>query len=362
MGKKRVFILGAGFSKQAGMPLATELTSLVLDGTELGELEDLQGWLDDFKQRLAAVVGVSGNADGFKPNVEQLFDFAAYDEELWRMKQQLCPVPRAHGDTPWNRAESIRTWLGYMEQQLPHVIWDVQQEADPNPVRRFTTCLRRGDVVITFNYDTLVESALSSENHPWNHGLNDKGNGGVTVLKMHGSVDWLLLPRRSEQQLAKFVKLFSKPDVDVEEHGAGTPEDELECVLELWRAKDNKACNVVMEEHRTWGNSELGLAGLGRHKPLHTLPGSAPTWSAAFEALKNADKVYVVGFSMSPYDSMTRFHFTAVMRLRSQPPDQVVVVDPNADKLKDVLSVVFGRPPELIALAAENVDWQDLLR
>ena len=28
MGKKRVFILGAGFSKQAGMPLATELTNL----------------------------------------------------------------------------------------------------------------------------------------------------------------------------------------------------------------------------------------------------------------------------------------------------------------------------------------------
>jgi len=29
MGSKRVFILGAGFSKQAGMPLATELTPLL---------------------------------------------------------------------------------------------------------------------------------------------------------------------------------------------------------------------------------------------------------------------------------------------------------------------------------------------
>ncbi len=50
MTKKRAFILGAGFSKQAGMPLATELTSLILAEEGLNEHEEMQAWLADFKQ------------------------------------------------------------------------------------------------------------------------------------------------------------------------------------------------------------------------------------------------------------------------------------------------------------------------
>ena len=344
--------------------MATELTSLILDKTELRDHDEMQSWVAGLRQRLATTETAAGNTTGFSLNVEQLFDFAAYDEELWRMKQQLCPVGRRHGTTPWGTAESISTWLGYMEEQLAHVIWDKQQETDDGPVEGFISHLRSEDVVITFNYDTLVESALASEGRPWNHGLNDKANGGVTVLKMHGSVDWLLLPRRPEQELQKFVKLFSKTDTNVRDNSSYVPNDEPEYAWELWRAKDHGACDSIISMDKS-GLSNFtyrsGLTGLGRHKPLHELPGSAPTWFAAFEALKNVNKVYVVGFSMSPYDSMTRLHFTAVMRSRSQPPEQVVVVDPNADELKYVMSVVFGQQPKPIPSAAQDVDWQQVL-
>ncbi len=365
MAAKRVFILGAGFSKQAGMPLATELTPLILDGTELRGLDDLQAWLADFRERLAAAEDAAGNADGFVLNVEQLFDFAQFDAELWRMRQQLCPVGRRHGpDTAWNKAEDIKTWLGYAEEELPHVIWDAQQKANLGPIQRFTDQLRPDDVVITFNYDTLVESVLSSDGKRWNHGLDDKDNGGVPVLKMHGSVDWIQLERRSEKELEKFVKLFSKTDRNVEDHGSQPPSDEEEHAWELWRAKGTETCNAVIGMDKC-GLSNFdyrrGLAGLGRYKPLHRLPGSGPTWLAGFEALKNADELYVVGFSMSPYDTMTRFHFTSVIRSRSRLPERAVVIDPNADELKDVMSVVFGQQPELIASAAQDVDWQQVL-
>jgi hypothetical protein len=120
MGKKRAFILGAGFSKQAGMPLATELTSLILTGTRLNGLSEMQEWMSDFQGRLAAISGASAVASRFQPNIEQLFDFAKYDEELWRMRQQLSPVGRNFGQTPWQTAEAIPTWLGYMEEELSH--------------------------------------------------------------------------------------------------------------------------------------------------------------------------------------------------------------------------------------------------
>jgi hypothetical protein len=360
---KRVFILGAGFSKQVGLPLATELTSLILEGTELKEVEDMQDWLADFKQRLAALEGKGGDASGFGINIEELFDFARYDIELWRMRQQLEPVDRGAGITAWRTAEDISTWLRYMEKELVHVIWDAQKKAGLEPIKRFTAELLPDDAVLTFNYDTLLECALSAQGKPWNHGLNDSSNGGVTVLKMHGSVDWILLERRPEKELEKFVKLFSKVDTNVAEHGA-QPRKEVEYAWELWRAKDTRACNAVIEmDKKGLSNFRyfLACAGLGRYKPLHELPGSGLTWITAFKALKEADEIYVIGFSMSPYDIMARFHFTSVVRARKKPPTRVVVVNPSDSGLGGIMSIVFGGPLKLVEAPAEDVDWEDVL-
>ena len=366
MTTKRVFILGAGFSKQVGMPLATELTSLILNEKRLGDHEEMQRWLTDFKRRLAVMEGVGNDASDSVLNIEQLFDFAKYDIELWRMKQQLSPVGRGFGpDTPSNMADHIETWLGYMEEELWHVIWDEQKKANfqLDAVIRFTECLSRNDAILTFNYDTLVEIALSAKEQKWNHGLNDRVDGSIQVLKMHGSVDWLLLERKPEAELEKFVKLFSKSDVNVEEHGHPAPQ-EGEYAWELWRAKDTDVCNAVIDMDRD-GLSNFsyrrGLVGLGNHKSLHKVPGSAQTWYAAFEALRSADEIYVIGFSMSAYDTMMRFHFASVIHDRPNPPSKVVIIDPGADRLAETARVVFGCYPTPVSHGAEEVDWQTML-
>ena len=345
------------------MPLATELTSLLLDGVGLRDNEDLQAWLASFKKRLAAVEGGEATS-GFVPNVEQLFDFAKFDEELWRMRQQLAPVGRKSGATPWSQAEDISAWLSYMEEDLAQVIGDAQQRASLEPIERFTSHLSSEDTVLTFNYDTLVECALSAQGKAWSHGLDDRGDGGVTVLKMHGSIDWIVLERRSEKELQNFVRLFSKKDNNVDEHGQ-KPSGEEEYDWELWRAKDIKTCSNVLSMHKG-GLSNfpyfLGLAGLGRYKPLHKLPGTAPTWLAAFEALKEAREIYVIGFSMSPYDTMARFHFTSVIAEREKPLTKAMVIDPNASSFASTFSSVFRRQPIPIVSSAEDIeDWSTLL-
>jgi len=382
----RVFILGAGFSKQADMPLATELTSLILGGRILRNDQEAQRWAADLKKRIAKLEG-TGAAD-FAQNVEQLFDCAAFDEELCRMRQQLVRVARSNGQTPWIQADKIKGWRRLMEYELAGVIWDRQQGADLHCIRRFTDRLSGDDKVITFNYDTLVERALSEQKKPWNHGLNDQGNGGTTVLKMHGSIHWMLLERRKESELdifvepssqedlqvgegvcgrryvRSFVKLFSKEDLMVSEQG-GEPPDEEEYRWELWGATDVLAGNPFMEEVYTcgWSNLErrLGLAGLGSYKPLHKLPGSAKTWDTAFQALNEAKEIYVIGFSMSPYDTMTRLHFSAVLHARQKPPLKTVVVDPNATALARDFHRVFGDTPELVPRQAQDIDWGQVL-
>lgn len=345
------------------MPLATELTSLVLQRKCLRELEELQNWLRDLESRISASEGGADDSSSYVLNIEQLFDYAVFDQEMWRVRQQLAPVGRMNGETPWSRAEGIEGWLDLLEDELRHVLWEAQCAAKRSPVEKFTKHLAPTDVVLTFNYDTLVETTLATQGKHWNHGLNDQHCGGITILKMHGSVDWILLERRPEQALEQFVKLFSKRDANVTEHG-GPPPNEREYHWELWRARDASTCRKIYQMDEGGLSTfryELGFAGLGRYKELHKLPGAAQTWGGAFTALKEAEEVYVIGFSMSPYDALTRFHFTARMRTREKQPDRVTIIDPNALSLAKGFHAVFGDPLTLIAKKAESVDWERLL-
>lgn len=52
MSSKRVFILGAGFSKMAGMPLATDLTNHLGGKFREDDLKDALEWLDYLQQRI----------------------------------------------------------------------------------------------------------------------------------------------------------------------------------------------------------------------------------------------------------------------------------------------------------------------
>ena len=118
MSTRRVFILGAGLSKQAGMPLATELTTLIINKFKEEKLDEALSWFDWLKQRIDWMEEAGGDI-----NIEQVFDFAHYDVCQWRMGQHRCPLGRMDGDTPWNCAEGIDAWLSYMEDFLRDVIW-----------------------------------------------------------------------------------------------------------------------------------------------------------------------------------------------------------------------------------------------
>ena len=72
---KRVFILGAGFSKQAGMPLATELTPLLRRTFEEYDHEEALAWLASLDERINWINQTSENAAP-SLNIEELFDFA----------------------------------------------------------------------------------------------------------------------------------------------------------------------------------------------------------------------------------------------------------------------------------------------
>jgi hypothetical protein len=363
---KRVFILGAGFSKPAGMPLATELLPLLCEKLQPDEDEpdEMREWLDDLQQRLAWLSGSDQQTGSFTANIEQVFHYAHFDIEVYRLRQDLASVGRGDGPgTPWKRAESILAWLSYLERDLCDVILEKDAEADLEPITRWAKTLGAHDSVVTFNYDTLVERALTEVGKPWNHGMPKEPDGGIAVLKLHGSIDWIVAHR--SDPLSKLDLLFDKENENRREHNTGHVEDDCR----LWRCRMREQLQKWISGRALQGVPEnasprtVGIAGLGAYKQLHQVPGLIFPWARGMNELYKADLGVVVGFSMSEFDAMAQMQFAeiACKRLEEGRPLSVIVIDPFANETtKERFRRVF-RFVEFVRSRHEFVDWNSLL-
>lgn len=360
--RKRVFILGAGFSKAAGMPDACGLTDLLLNAKFIRDNEGLQAWVASLRKRISVLHAEPETSGAVSVNVEQLFDYAAFDRELWLMRQHGCSTMFGPA-TPLAHANTIGSWLYMMEYFLVGVLIQAQEGANSSSLPTLANWLRNGDTVMTFNYDTLLECALTACGRTWSHGFQAEKSGDVTVLKLHGSIDWWLAPRERLSDLTLILvdignsatnwnrALEDPTNMPWEDRFVLTRVDTLEKAKGYYRQHTGLSPGTA-----PWP----GLGGLGVHKPLHRLIGSGLVWVNALTELKEADEIYVIGWSASPYDTMARFHFASVLALRESQPSRVVVVDPNVCKQIANYKAIF-KDVEPIGQCAERVDWDSLL-
>lgn len=353
---KRVFIFGAGFSKPAGMPLATELLSPLFERLRLDEMRE---WLDGMRERLAWLSGQDVDHASLKLNIEQVFHYAHFDAEVYRLRQHVAPVGRGDGPgTPWNQAESIGAWLSYLERDLCDVILDAETKSDLSQINRWAQSTTENDTILTFNYDTLVERALVQSGKHWHHGMGCDSDCGIPVFKLHGSMDWIVAHR--QEPFPKFDLLFDKKNSNQSDGKTGHIEDDYR----LWRCRSG-------EQLRNWiegrdlqmvgvgaSPSSVGIAGLGAYKELYRIPGLGHVWAGGMRALYQADWAVVVGFSMSDFDAMAQMQFAEVVRarVREARPLRVLVVDPFMDQVKERIQRVF-RSVDFIAQRHEDFDW-----
>ena len=85
-----------------------------------------------------------------------------------------------------------------------HLAQSTANAKDRAPYQVFVQRLKPGDIVVTFNYDTLLESVLdesgvnyrhffyTDENKSWADTSMESiwGESEIIILKMHGSIDW----------------------------------------------------------------------------------------------------------------------------------------------------------------------------
>jgi NAD-dependent SIR2 family protein deacetylase len=311
---RNVFILGAGFSADAGAPLINNF----LDAAR--ELyDDPDSGLDDLeKAEFEAVFQfkkhVAQAREKFRidlDNIEQLFG-------LIEMSHRLGSEGSAVRDAMvYVIAKTLQLAIE-RKRNKPHIrispnppsvpspwtgSFNVAQQVEPNVVQadiyRYFAMLLSGkfdeptklrsrtNVVITFNYDIVLDNALRQISLVPDYGLADvqdqhvEGEARISLLKLHGSTNWAICPSCKSVIILDDAKFTNDPNA--------------------FRLRPCSKCTKtglrLLIVPPSWDKSEY------RDK-------MRPVWTKATEALKRAKRICIIGYSMPETDTFFRFLLT----------------------------------------------------
>lgn len=204
------FLLGAGCSKNAGLPLMPELTTKVLEHDKIGE---------ETKKLLYTVRNLFSGAEDatIEDYMSEIVDLLSIAER--RIQSGATQSKVSIGNQEKDAAE-LQTALDEIKQAVSSIIGDKEVNVTTHQqfVRAIHNSLQagktgRGVDYFVLNYDTLIEDALGLEQVVYFDGFTGAATGWwdpsafrtdgkvARVFKIHGSIDWCLLdsdslPRR----------------------------------------------------------------------------------------------------------------------------------------------------------------------
>jgi hypothetical protein len=275
------YVLGAGASRDVGYPLASEMG---------GQLFDYMLASEDAFSRASAEYLI--DRFGKSTNFEDLIT------ELFRRTNELTEATDSD-----RKAERMR--LGNRRGRMVDCLRQSFREIHINPAPLYADFSQRivnpGDVVITFNYDDSLERELKKCGK-WEVGRGygfwlgeDNAPSEISVLKLHGSINWLVSLFGGAAAGAFIVN----PESSMGNHPVMHQAD-----LEFLGYKDFRG--------RTYngGGAIPCLILPGRKKQFFydTSLGNEfesfwdHLWSQAAEALKSSDKIVILGYSLLPVD------------------------------------------------------------
>lgn len=283
--------------------------------------------------RAARARGSLRHKDLFKLSIEEVVTF--FDEIVTNKKEG------------W---QQIQTVADNLQELIVELMGYVSTNGNPGQnilLKKFVRRLAQTDVLITFNWDTLLDRVLSNQTrfswHPaWGYGKTVRSEFKTStrnpppipkkylrLLKLHGSINWLAY------QDADHTKHF---------------------IARQWDSEGRTADVVMMPpkmiKPEVWGQIAEGdpLARIGGNKAVSA--DFYPTlWSEAEEQLSRAKRFVFIGYSFPPAD------FAVINMLRRSISIQKVdrgefpivdVVDPNASQITKRVEQLFsiGVPTE----------------
>lgn len=306
---KRVFLLGAGFSRQAGFPLAFGLLDFI--GKYLRGSSNI---LDiEFRNEFMSFIEETDVSD-----VELLLthiDLAILNNSANLYKG-------------YDEIDDLRLFRKKLSGTLVRAFDCVHCSLDNNDqkreiYRKFCEQIGNGDTVITFNYDVLVEQILWEQNKwtfldgygikknvndfqdpPWG-GLYPKDKpqeSSVKVYKLHGSLGWLYDDIKEEVYYCRMPNFFQECNTSFCEGGVknqtlGASYDEATTLIEPTYMKNFDKSYII------------------------------DIWNQSYNAIQQSDELIIIGYSLPEPDSVAQMFLSLAVTNASI--KTITVVNPD---------------------------------
>ena len=342
-----VFILGAGASRSAGGPLVKDFLDIAFDLHKRGGLGDAEK--RDFElvqQGLNALQLAHSKARLDITNLEDVFDafeMAALVGRLGNLdREQVARLP-----------EAMRTLITVTLEQLIRL--PVQgREMLPCPAhadfaRTIQELRRRAGswpAVITFNYDVCLDHALWCVGVPSSYRLAESDQQDwVSLLKLHGSLNWAHCPDCGTVQARSVSEQLERMPV-LPGSKAWRLEVAAKTVQSFRCGTCGKHAGQLMIVPPTWAKAQYQAL-------------LRPVWAAAAGVLRDAENIFVCGYSLSETDTFFRYLY-AVGSIGEATLRRFWVFNPDAS--------LEGRFREFLGPQAENrfqfhgVDFDNMVR
>ncbi len=195
------FIIGAGFSVPAGLPLGNDLMKLVIEEAKKIPIGKGQ------KETLFDTI--------INPDIEdyiwykELCGLKINDVDCINMEDFISYLDLEHylgllGKNNWSK-EGNRSQI-LIRNLISKIIYDRQLKVRGQTIKLyddFVKKLKPYDLILTFNYDTIIETYLERNKIPFRYhwsiykDIDAKGevtlnsdDEAIILLKVHGSIDW----------------------------------------------------------------------------------------------------------------------------------------------------------------------------
>lgn len=291
VGQNRVFVLGSGFSASMGLPTLADLFKNLMDFPEREGEEDK--------------LNIFTALDFLYPH----FDYRITPPSYPPFEEFLALVTAAE-DFPFFLTGTWECWRRSAIRLLTDFLAEKSKCAETNDLLHdFVSHIEKGDVVITYNWDTLIERALLSQHKNINFLKRDPDS--IAILKLHGSLSWVEIPEGTSLKHPESVK-------SLQDRVVYTP--------------DYTYYNV-------WDTLNLPPLivppGLSRRSIVNQL--FKNVWGEAFQSLANCDSLTFIGYSIPKDDIQARSLLSIGWYSRSQnrSKDRIKynLIDPNPEVL-----------------------------
>jgi NAD-dependent SIR2 family protein deacetylase len=284
-----VFILGAGASQQAGVPLMGNFLDVAYELGRSAIEKRAESPFTSVFEAIESLQTVFAKSYLDLTNLETVFGAFEMAKLLGRL-----------GNLPTSKVEQLPTQMRRVildtVQETTQFLFSDKQFIPPRPYSEFVSLLnscedqRLSTAVLTFNYDLGLDYAFHSHMKEVTYGLsNEQSKNGFPLLKLHGSINWAACSKCNAVIPWKLDSFFSTHHWNAWQSPKTGKLNIAKYFPELKHCENESVHSDPVIVPPTWNKSQY-----------HSAIGEV--WRKAAEELESAEDIFICGYSLPNSD------------------------------------------------------------